>query len=288
MIKVLLSLLFICSINVSLSQDYFFPQNDRKNPISRENFGISEAEFHGAIKTVQDFYTPWIKDNYNKTIEINGDWADDTVNAWVKPTTTGFYIQMFGGLARDSHTTLEGFYLVLLHEVGHAIGGAPKYARYGNPEWASAEGQSDYYSTAKGAKIIFDIDLLRTLSLYDDENKTEEQMFIKRNCDYVFEDDIKSAVCYRSALGGISLGNLLASFGSEKVDIQKPSTSKVTKTNVTGYPATQCRLDTYFQGALCDVDGKELPSMTDAKTGYCNKVDGYIKGIRPGCWFLSN
>jgi hypothetical protein len=51
------------------------------------------------------------------------------------------------------------------------------------------------------------------------------------------------------------------------------------------HPATQCRLDTYFEGALCEKSPMEPMSNTDFHGGSCTQDQGARIGYRPRCWF---
>ena len=53
------------------------------------------------------------------------------------------------------------------------------------------------------------------------------------------------------------------------------------QTIINGYPGTQCRLDQYVAGALCNVDEDIDTSATDEKIGTCMKG----LGARTSCWF---
>jgi len=67
-------------------------------------------------------------------------------------------------------------------------------------------------------------------------------------------------------------------------DFTTPDPSVVSKMD-DAHPATQCRLDTYFEGALCDKDVNGELSNKDYKTGTCTQAAGYTFGYRPLCWF---
>ena len=71
---------------------------------------------------------------------------------------------------------------------------------------------------------------------------------------------------------------------SPNVAFTTPDKSVVAKTN-DNHPAAQCRLDTYYNGILCD---KSYDIDVDDKnpvTGVCVKKDGYTYGARPLCWY---
>jgi hypothetical protein len=93
------------------------------------------------------------------------------------------------------------------------------------------------------------------------------------------------ALCKRIAMAGKSLADLLGSLrNSAPTDFDKPDTAVVSET-YNMHPASQCRLDTYFQGALCDKRISEELSNKDPVAGTCNRSEGYETGVRPLCWY---
>jgi hypothetical protein len=90
-------------------------------------------------------------------------------------------------------------------------------------------------------------------------------------------------ICIRNSLAGIEMGAALAHMdGDPAPKIATPTTRKVKRT-FQSHPLAQCRLDTYFQGALCNVDPRVEPSNTDPYHGVCSA--GSDVGTRPRCWF---
>ena len=72
------------------------------------------------------------------------------MNAFAKQGASTWEVHMYGGLARHQAVTADGFALVVCHELGHHLGGAPqKVDWFGRLRWASNEGQADYWGTAK-------------------------------------------------------------------------------------------------------------------------------------------
>jgi hypothetical protein len=59
---------------------------------------------------------------------------------------------------------------------------------------------------------------------------------------------------------------------------------QVSKTS-DSHPATQCRLDTYIQGALCEKSYTEEIGQQDEVSGVCHGSLGMKTGLRPRCWF---
>ena len=215
-------------------------------------------------------------------------WTDPTVNASAMQTMIDnqniFAIYMFGGLARHHTMTADGLALVVCHEIGHHIGGAPKKLDYqGNLRWASNEGQADYWASSKCFKRVFGED--DNQSIVEKMNVPEE---VKLKCDQVYSNENESALCQRSSMAGLSLAKLFHSLRSGSgIDVKKPLFDSPTDEKVLvtfhGHPQPQCRLDTYFQGSLCDVTA--AVDQADAKVGNCNRSDGHEVGLRPLCWY---
>lgn len=93
-------------------------------------------------------------DEFNKKfkdITFHADWADSTVNAFAWVDANGKrHCSIQGGMLRHLFMGMEGVTLVLAHEVGHHYGGEPTY-----PEGLSCEGQSDYWATLEGLRIVY-------------------------------------------------------------------------------------------------------------------------------------
>jgi hypothetical protein len=89
----------------------------------------------------------------------------------------------------------------------------------------------------------------------------------------------------RISLAGQSVAYLFQDLSKDKSkpSFSTPDTTQVSQTN-DDHPATQCRMDTYFQGSLCTVAVSVPNSDTDFKAGSC--VEGVDQmGFRPRCWF---
>ncbi|MFI5360903.1 MAG: hypothetical protein ACHQ49_02940 [Elusimicrobiota bacterium] len=257
----------------------FLPPNNLKHRIgAADSAGITEAQFNAVMDRMQAVYGPIIAAR-GATLQINRLWTDDTVNASAEQQGGTWILNMYGGLARDKNVTEDGMALVACHEMGHHLGGAPKY---GGMNWAANEGGADYFATSKCAhRILADAwpAPVATLSNHDDV------ALIATACAKAYGKAGAQAVCNRTGAAGMSLANLLTSLGGEQPPhIDTPDASVVSATN-DEHPAGQCRLDTYFQGALCTKDWHIDPSDTDATVGACVLSQGYTVGMRPFCWY---
>jgi hypothetical protein len=264
---------FACDIH---GKSGFAPENNlRISQWDKATNGMTEERFLAIVKSVSDVYAPIVKSK-GGTLSMNNKWTDDTVNASAMRTGSTWVVNMYGGLARHQLTTDDGFALVVCHELGHHIGGAPRKGT----SWAANEGQADYFGSMKCLRRVLEkqdnIAIVSKMTI--DEEATKK-------CESVYKNASEVALCQRIAMAGKSLGSLLGSLGGKPaVNFNTPDITKVKKT-VDAHPAAQCRLDTYFSGILCDKSYDQDTSTSDPIVGTCIARDGYQVGVRPLCWY---
>lgn len=258
--------------------------NKMNIPVNAKRFGgVTEEQFNSIIDKYETMYAPEIE-RMGAKLEIVRNWTDGTVNAYASRSGNTWTVQMFGGLARHETITEDGLALVVCHELGHHIGGAPKKAGGGwwggGSSWASNEGQSDYFATLK---------CLRRGFLNDDNaaiiGRMEIPEALRTACDKTWSNKTDADICVRGGMAGMSVAKLFQALRNSTVapDFAKPDAGVVTRTN-DAHPAYQCRLDTYFQGAICEIDEAVEVSNTDEKVGTCHQSSMTV-GVRPLCWF---
>ena len=257
----------------------FAPENNLQIAVGdKASNNMTKELFLEAIGRVSSVYEPIVKQKGGQLL-MNNLWDNNTVNASAQQSGNTWQVNMYGGLARHPLVTVDGFMMVVCHELGHHIGGAPRKGGWGSA-WASNEGQADYFAGLKCMRRVLE---------NDDNSAIVSKMSIDAEvttkCESIYKSESDVALCQRVSMAGKSLAMLLGSLGgSSNVQFTTPDSKIVTKTN-DNHPAAQCRLDTYFQGTLCDkaisddVDGK------DALKGVCLKRDGYEFGTRPLCWY---
>lgn len=240
MVKSFLSLFYVLLVTTlsfnSYAKTSFMPENDlwKEDCISCKSInGLDQQTFENIIDVAYGIYKTLADTNKEKLV-INKNWTDSTVNANCGRYMGTVTVNMYGGLARRSEVTPEGFTLVLCHELSHAYGGAP----YIRPTTKmSAEGQADYMSTFECAKKVFKE--LNTGGLGLDPTQ-----FMVNTCK-------GNQTCLSSLVGGQSLGKLLSVLSKENIpDYETPDTTIVPKTLLSYPDTTQCRLDTYFAGTM--------------------------------------
>lgn len=257
--------------------------------------GLTKAEFNEAIDPVTKIFTPIVAKHGGK-LKMNKNWDDPTVNAYAQQSGKTWSVNMFGGLARRVEVTQDGMSLVVCHELGHHLSG---YFFYDNDAdggngWAGGEGSSDYFATHACAWKIW-----KNQTAKNAKFRTNVEDYVKERCDKQYTTEADQNLCYRIAAGGQSLANLLGALGGTgEPKFDTPDETVVEETD-TSHPAAQCRLDTYFQGALCTTDhdfdvipGKGLKDGQNtaeaeaiALKSSCAASKGDELGNRPLCWF---
>ena len=254
-------------------------ENDLRIPVSHLRDEMNQEEFNRVLDHIENLYAPEVTQLGAKLV-IERKWKDGKVNAYARQRNKTWIITMFGGLARHPSITSDGFATVACHELGHHLGGYPKKAR-----WASSEGQSDYYASTKCfRRYVEDDDNVRLMA------KVQVPQRVQIFCRLTHLRDEDVAICQRSAMAGLSLANLFAALSKTNnapPQFQRPSHKRVSRHNH-NHPAPQCRLDTYFQGALCPEGAWDEVALddNDPSQGYCSRIVGRNNiGTRPRCWF---
>lgn len=284
--KGILALLFACTATFTFACDEhgktgIVEDNNLWIPSNVKSINtISEVEFNEIIDKIEAIYAPIIEAK-GKTLQIERKWEDGTVNAYAQQQGNIWKVSMFGGLARHETITRDGFATVVCHELGHHLGGAPKKSSWFGTSWASNEGQADYFGTSKCLRKFMENDDNTSIM-----SEVEVPAVATTACSKNFTNENEYAMCLRGAMAGMSLANLFRSLRSMttelKFDTPDPAVVSTTDHN---HPAPQCRLDTYFQGALCTVDAYTDVSNDDANIGTCNRSENFETGLRPLCWF---
>lgn len=267
-----------CSMN---GKDGFLPENDLYIPVGAKSINtITEAEFNAAIDEVETIYAP-IVSSMGATLKIERKWSDGTVNAYATQSGKNWNVAMFGGLARHATITKDAMALVVCHELGHHIGGAPRKAGWMGSSWASNEGQADYFATLKCLRKTWNNDNNEAIA-----RKLAAPKLVTDKCAETYKGNrVETALCIRMSMAGKSVSDLfsvLSNLPATKFETPDPAVVAATNDN---HPKAQCRLDTYYSGSLCDISMNEDVSNTDEVKGTCHPTLGHKVGTRPLCWF---
>lgn len=246
--------------------------------------GMTEEIFNAVIDEAEAVYAPIIKAHGGK-LNFSRGWDDSTVNASASQSGDDWDVNMYGGLARRKEVTRDGFQMVVCHELGHHLAGFSFY----DEGWAAGEGQSDYFSGIACSRMLWKDQL--------EENAKAKKIAhptVLKQCDSQWTTEAERNLCYRTSMAGKSLADLLSALGGSTVDFDTPDTSEVKTTDNT-HPEGQCRLDTYFAGALCTAtfDPSVIPGRnnTDGQDSLSAQEEAYKAscsegvGARPRCWF---
>lgn len=174
--------------------------------------------------------------------------------------------------------TKDALLLATCHEIGHHLGGYPLF----NDEWASAEGQADYFASSKCMRNVLKNDSENRLV---NERKINRSVKNKCRSQFALDDDYK--ICLRTIVAAEICAKSLYAIRNERVPVffgaSYPNRNAVVETDLTATD-NQCRFDTFLSGALCKVDSTIEMNNSDETIGTC----GFDEiGARPKCWFKS-
>jgi hypothetical protein len=202
---------------------------------------ISEDEFDDVLEQLESNFLPLFA-FHGARFKIDRMWSSPTVNAFAKRDGDTWIVEMHGGLARRPEMTADGFAMTLCHEIGHHLGGYP----FKGDTWASTEGQADWYAAQACARWLW---------LNDSGNaafRMTAPQAVRDRCDAEWNTVVRQDLCYRIAVAGKSLADLLARNDTVKPAFGQNDPNVVTTTNA-DHPAPQCRLDTFENASLCTV-----------------------------------
>lgn len=257
----------------------FLPENNLKIEIgSLEDKGITQAQFNAVMDQAEALYKPVIAAR-GANLVLKRLWDNNTVNASAQQNGKDWVLNMYGGLARHATITQDGMALVVCHELGHHIGGAPKYD--GN-DWASNEGEADYFANLKCLRRMFASPAGQSFT----RPKGGDEATARAGCEAAWKSSSDRALCTRAAMAGMSVTSLFRVLRNQTVlpKFDTPDPVVVTETQ-DGHPDTQCRLDTYYAGSLCTRSLNDALSETDPNVGTCSASSGHTVGLRPLCWY---
>jgi hypothetical protein len=257
----------------------FLPENDFHRTKRYYAAGeVTEDDFDLILSAAEEIYAPIIA-SFGAELVVSGAWEDNTVNAYANQDGNRWEVSFFGGLARHPEMTFYGFSLVVCHELFHHLGGFPVYS---NSEWnAAIEGQSDYGAAAACARKMFDQNSPMRVwgrDLMKKKKKPTEPPG-QKSCSGFY--GIDKEVCEITLEGGLSLGRVLAELNGEKAPSYSTPSKVVVSKTMEKHPDSQCRLDTYLAGALCNKtwEDRSIPrSKSEADKVSCAK---------PKCWYKS-
>lgn len=291
-------LLILATVIVGAAQANWLDPKDIRPDLQSIQAGpsnISEQEFRSLIAEVRQVYSP-IVSQHGGSLNMSGNWQNETPNAQATQMFTNWQVQITGGLARRPELTADGFQLILCHELGHHLGGfafAPSPLPF-IPVWAANEGQSDYFATQVCAKRIWGRQLERNQSFRGTATREVQAL-----CNSVWETEAEQNLCYRILVAGQSVTATMAVLMNKPIPSYSSPDETVVDKTFDGHPQPQCRMDTSLGGALCKatfndgfIPGKKasggvggINAEREAASVSCMAGSGYEIGLRPACWF---
>ncbi|MGK3990064.1 trypsin-like peptidase domain-containing protein [Sorangium sp. So ce136] len=261
----------------------------------------SEQAFDIASRAV-DVYREQARDNEARLVVSYGTALSPRLEIAADRT---WRVHLGVELRRQGLTPPDVAAFVACHEIGHALGGFPfkhsgqqvqqvqglKMGQFGTV--SSAEGQADYFASKECLPRLWSAE--REVNARFRETVTEH---VKTRCDEAWGDIDAQNLCYRLAAVAEAFGRW-----TERIpvpDLSTPDTSEGTVTNYNN-PPPQCRVDTVFQGALCQTKfrGTAIPGLippyeqaltfspeVEAAAAPDSCTEGL--GARPRCWFAPN
>lgn len=135
-------------------------------------------------------------------------------------------VRIFGGMIRTPEMTEDVLAAVLCHELGHFLGGEP-YQDILFAEWASVEGQADFFAASVCLPAYFRLHQPMATPV---EVRTRIE---------------------QAALGLFKMSQKYATPDQAPVSLESSAPEVATELNRKSYPTDQCRLDTFKAGASC-------------------------------------
>jgi hypothetical protein len=246
----------------------FLPPNDFRAPAGAGAAGISEADYNAVLDRVEREYAPVVRAR-GATLSIRRGWKEPMLETGSDRLGNTWGVRVYGAIARHPEMTVDGFALVVCHEIGHHLGGYP--------QWGSAanEGAADYFATLK---------CLRRVLKPAPEGAADPT--VKAACSSAFPDEVARSLCRRSAMAGLSGARVHQRIQDEpRAPAFATPDPAVVEWMFPEHSSSQCRLDTFFQGALCAKPPAEDVSETDPAAGACTAKGGFRVGLRPRCWY---
>ncbi len=190
-------------------------------PIERSDSGIellTTVQLLSAVKAQNEALLLARGYRFAWQFDWNKPWlgAGSTLNGDV------FSIMLWGGLVRSTGMTTEALELILCHEYGHALGGAPLQS----DQWSSTEGQSDWWSARTCLPQLYQTRGFSTSASAERIRKAGLDFTLWVHRHYEPAGEVPAL--------------------ERKAPALLPNAAPVSS-----YPSLQCRLDTYATAADC-------------------------------------
>ena len=228
--KTSISILLLMSSITIFAQDRVgeYPPSRRYAPFIKE---VTKQKFDQAIIELKNIYID--NDGLSKIV-FDPRWENSFTVAYAAHRQGKWIIYVNGGMARAIHMTMDSFKMLLCHEVGHLVGGAP-FAT-GN-RWAAAEGQADYFAASKCMKRV-----LKDKDNHEFLKDKNIPTHVIAACQDAYSDINSQNICQRTALAGINLTSAFSYMLNEAPpSVDTVDNSTVSQTLFDDYPSRRIR-----------------------------------------------
>lgn len=244
---------------------------------------VSKIEMEHLKNRVHELYGPLAQDK-GYSLDIVYEYDNKLPGAYARKIIPEkkWNITVNGDFLNHPEMTYETFALVLCHEVGHFLGGAPfvqgkrltAAVFQTAPKHMSNEGQADFFATADCGKKIFGDN-------YFSKKSRDLPDVIKNKCEFSITD---RETCLRLAENSKKVVDVYGEIASKFDRVTYPKVSYTEKENfltertldiVGEYATLQCRMDTMMAGIECDYN----------LNGECINRFGKVEEMRPRCWY---
>jgi hypothetical protein len=197
---------------------------------------VNRAEFYNITSEIYELF-------YRPNISLKYEWDQPYFTAYAhEESEESFSLNFWGGLARIPDMLEETWAFVVCHELGHVLGGGP-FLNIDSLNWASSEGQSDYFA----AQIC----LPRYFKSKGQED-IKYQTFLPFElgfCTERYKKQVDHSVCLRllrAQRGFVAINRYMQN--DEAYEFNK----QIQRTNNEGsMPSLQCRMNTLTDGTSC-------------------------------------
>jgi hypothetical protein len=235
--------------------------------------GVTEKSYNAHINKALLLFGPYVAFTGN-ILSIEKRWQSELPGSSVNYAHPPIFEVVLNGAAfRTPTMTDDGMAFMICHEIGHIIGGDPKYSP---GYWPSVEGQASYAASNL---------CLREFFKDEDNSETKAPLVVTQECSKTYSDREEASLCIRTVMAGYIFAEnyrqfklLPGEFHKEfpPISFEKKDPSEVRETN-RSYPSPQCQFDTAFAAALCE-KGKNftVDVFRDPDQFTCT---------RPRCWY---
>ncbi len=228
----------------SLSTVLFFSPCPYKDAGPTLGPALTQDQFLAVVRKVERAYAPVVAQAGGR-LTMLPSWSDSYDRAAAERRGQFWLVRVWAGAVGQNFDSEDGLALTLCHELGHHLGGPPRYVG----SWSSVEGQADYYATAECLRRVFSM---------DDNRAAVEGLAVDPEvleaCEVRHPQPERAAICARSAWAGLNAAHYYhrsrgGSGGQPAFSTPSPSRAMFTQEQNRD---PQCRLDTFFQGALAN------------------------------------